>query len=190
MSRPAPVGPGGFVLLVARWCSGRRRAQPPARSPHASLWLGWLWRRWCSGRRRARPPARSPHASLWLGVVDLEARPGPPDPPAPSTPAAPAVLCVVAHRLVVRPGSAGPAAPSHRWLVVCVLPGQALCGLCGACAEHEEACDCCRQYERADAHVHKGAGCLSDKEPLKQPGEQEETEETPHASRCACHQLL
>ena len=23
------------------------------------------------------PPARSPHASLWLGVVDLEARPGP-----------------------------------------------------------------------------------------------------------------
>ena len=33
--------------------------------------------RWCSGRRRARPPARSPHASLWLGVVDLEARPGP-----------------------------------------------------------------------------------------------------------------
>ena len=23
-----------------------------------------LWRRWCSGRRRARPPARSPHASL------------------------------------------------------------------------------------------------------------------------------
>ena len=136
------------------------------------------------------PPARSPHASLRLGVVDLEARPGPPDPPAPSTPAAPAVLCVVAHRLVVRPSPADPAAPSHRWLVVCVLPGQALCGLCGACAEHEEACDCCRQYERADAHVHKGAGCLSDKEPLKQPGEQEETEEAPHASRCACHQLL
>ena len=46
------------------------------------------WRRWCSGRRRARPPARSPHASLRLGVVDLEARPCPPDPPAPSTPAA------------------------------------------------------------------------------------------------------
>ena len=23
-----------------------------------------LWRRWCSGRLRARPPARSPHASL------------------------------------------------------------------------------------------------------------------------------
>ena len=39
-----------------------------------------------SGRLRARPPARSPHASLRLGVVDLEARPCPPDPPAPSTP--------------------------------------------------------------------------------------------------------
>ena len=39
-----------------------------------------LWRRWCSGRRRARPPARSPHASLRLGVVDLEARPCPPAP--------------------------------------------------------------------------------------------------------------
>ncbi len=45
-----------------------------------------LWHRWCSGRLRARPPARSPHASLRLGVVDLEARPCPPDPPAPSTP--------------------------------------------------------------------------------------------------------
>ena len=40
----------------------------------------WLWRRWCSGRRRVRPPARSPHASLRLGVVDLEARPCPPAP--------------------------------------------------------------------------------------------------------------
>ena len=29
-----------------------------------------------SGRLRARPPARSPHASLRLGVIDLEARPG------------------------------------------------------------------------------------------------------------------
>ena len=47
-----------------------------------------VWRRWCSGRRRAWPPARSPHASLRLGVVDLEARPCPPDPPAPSSPAA------------------------------------------------------------------------------------------------------
>ena len=44
-----------------------------------------LWCRWCSGRRRARPPARLPHASLRLGVVDLEARPCPPDLPAPHT---------------------------------------------------------------------------------------------------------
>ena len=84
-----PVGPGGFVLLVAPLVFRAPRGLfcwagplcvpvggvPPARSPHASLGLGWLWRHWCSGRLRARPPARSPHASLRLGVVDLEARP-------------------------------------------------------------------------------------------------------------------
>ena len=75
-------------------------------------------------------------------------------------------------------------------LVVCVWPGLVLCVIRGACAEREEACGCCRQYERADAHVHKGAGRLSDEESLEQPGEQEETEEAPHASCCACHQLL
>ena len=86
---------------------------------------------------------------------------------------------------------AGPAAASYRsGRVVCVLPGLVLCGIRGACAEHEEARDCCRQNERADAYVHKGAGCLSDEESLKQPGQQEETEEAPHASCCACHQLL
>ena len=80
MSRPAPQGPGGFVLFVARWCSGRRRA---------------------------RLPARSPHASLWLGVVDLAARPGPPVPPAPSTPVEPGVLMIgSARRLEARPGPA------------------------------------------------------------------------------------
>ena len=94
-------------MLVARWRSGRRRTRPPARSPHASLRLGWLWRRWCSGRRRARPPARSPHASLRLGVVDLEARPCPPVPPAPSTPAAPG-RWGVAWRVVSKPGQALP----------------------------------------------------------------------------------
>ena len=63
--------------------------------------------RWCSGRRRVRPPARSPHASLWLGVVDLEARPGPPVPPAPSTPVEPGVLMIgSARRLEARPGPA------------------------------------------------------------------------------------
>ena len=63
--------------------------------------------RWCSGRRRAQPPARSPHASLRLGVVDLEARPGPPVPPAPSTPVEPGVLMIgSARRLEARPGPA------------------------------------------------------------------------------------
>ena len=40
-------------------CAGGRR---PARSPLA-LHVVAVWHRWCSGRRRARPPARSPHAS-------------------------------------------------------------------------------------------------------------------------------
>ena len=60
--------------------------------------------RWCSGRRRARPPARSLHASLRLGVVDLEARPCPPVPSAPSTPIEPGVLmCGSVCRFDVRP---------------------------------------------------------------------------------------
>ena len=54
-----------------------------------------LWSHGCSGRRRARPPARSPHASLRLGVVDLEARPCPPDPPAPSAPVGPSRLMLL-----------------------------------------------------------------------------------------------
>ena len=66
-----------------------------------------LLSRWCSRRRRARPPARSPHASLWLGVVDLEARPGPPDPPAPSTQVELDVLMIgSACLLEARPGPA------------------------------------------------------------------------------------
>ena len=69
-----------------------------------------LWHRWCSGRRRARPPARSPHTSLRLGVVDLEARPGPPDPPAPSTPAALARLCVASKPGQAPPPPMGTAA--------------------------------------------------------------------------------
>ena len=181
MSRPAPCGAGrlcvaccpdrssataGPILLgLAAVCAGGRQParEIATREPSAR-----------SGRSRSPArPCRRPPVPRQL-------------PPVSSTPA------VRRHHRppTPRPGLAGPAAASHRWLVVCVLPGQALCGLCGACAEHEEACDCCRQYERADAHVHKGAGCLSDKEPFKQPGEQEETEEAPHASRCACHQLL
>ena len=57
-------------------------------------------------RRRARPPARSPHTSLRLGVVDLEARPGPPDPSAPSTLASLVSLCVVELPLEARPSPA------------------------------------------------------------------------------------
>ena len=71
-----------------------------------------LWPHGCSGRRRARPPARSPHASLRLGVVDLEARPCPPVPPAPSTPAS---LCRwrVAGCVVSKPGQAVLPVPLH-----------------------------------------------------------------------------
>ena len=71
--------PRGVLLGRAAWCA---RGRWPS-------CLCCLWPHGCSGRRRARPPARSPHASLRLGVVDLEARPCPPDPPAPSTPAVP-----------------------------------------------------------------------------------------------------
>ena len=171
-----------------------------------------LWHRWCSGcclcvwagllcaPVGGGPPARSPHASLRLGVIDLEARPGPAAAHGHRTLAWPTNLFGALHTsgawCAVCGGAssrcpAGPAAASYRsGRVVCVLPGLVLCGIRGACAEHEEARDCCRQNERADADVHKGAGCLSDEESLKQPGQQEETEEAPHASCCACHQLL
>ena len=88
-----------------------------------------LWRRWCSGRRRARPPARSPHASLRLGVVDLEARPCPPDPPAPSTPAALVVLGLArpgpaaAHRH--RGQALQPSAPAALVVLGLARPGPA-----------------------------------------------------------------
>ena len=98
-------GAGGPGHCVCRWAAARPRA---VRAVCCCLWL-----RWCSGRRRARPPARSPHASLRLGSVDLEARPCPPDPPAPSTPAALGVLtCGWVRRLKAWPGPA--AAHRHR----------------------------------------------------------------------------
>ena len=161
---PGPCGAGRLRVaccpLVFRAPSGPAAREIATREPAAR-----------SGRSRSPPWPSGPSGTLHTG-------------------GACGAVCVVAHRLVVRPGPADPAAPSDRWLVVCVLPGQALCGLCGACTEREEARDCCRQYERTDAHIHERAGCLSDEESLKQPGEQEETEEAPHASRCACHQLL
>ena len=164
---------GGFIVwrcLLPRQISGRRVACPPASRPRREL---------RSARRlEARPgPADPAAASYRSGLLSVSCPPWPRHrPPAP------------------RPGPAGPAGPaaaSYRsGRVVCVLPGLVLCGIRGACAEHEEARDCCRQNERADAYVHKGAGCLSNEESLKQPGQQEETEEAPHASCCACHQLL
>ena len=62
-----------------RWCSGRRRARPPARSPHASLKAR-------SGRSRSPPVPSGPSGALrtcevWsltcCSVRRLEARPGP-----------------------------------------------------------------------------------------------------------------
>ena len=134
------------------------------------------------------PPARSPHASL----ADRSGRSRSPVwPSGPSGALHTGGACDAVCGGASSRCPAGPAAASYRsGCVVCVLPGLVLCGIRGACAEHEEARDCCRQDERADAHVHKGAGCLSDEESLEQPGEQEEAEEAPHASCCACHQLL
>ena len=93
-------GVGGPGHCVCRWAAARPRA---VRAVCCCLWL-----RWCSGRRRARPPARSPHASLRLGVVDLEARPCPPDPPAPSTPVGPGVLTFVTSAAHWSSGQAPP----------------------------------------------------------------------------------
>ena len=45
-----------------------------------------VWHRWCSGRRRARPPARSPHASFARRVVS---KPGQALPPPTGTAARP-----------------------------------------------------------------------------------------------------
>ena len=115
--RPAPLGPGGFVM--PNW-----RAVLPC----------GLWPHGCSGRRRPRPlcvpvgggpPASRPRREL-RSARRLEARPGPATahghrsqaphgPPAPFTPVGPGVLtCGLARRLVVR---AGPdAARGHRSL--------------------------------------------------------------------------
>ena len=116
------MGPGGFVM--PRW-----RVAP-------LVFRRRVWPHGCSGRRRARPPARSPHASLRLGVVDLEARPCPPDPPAPFAPVGP--CCAVggsppasrprcelrsARRLEARPCPPDPPVPFAP-----VVPGVLACG--------------------------------------------------------------
>ena len=73
------VGPccavgGGLPALCCLWphgCSGRRRARPPARSPHASLKAR-------SGRSRSPPVPSGPSGALHTGRAwCLEARPGP-----------------------------------------------------------------------------------------------------------------
>ena len=104
--RPAPLGPGGFVMPTWRV----RGACCPDRSP-AAAWparpLG------ASARSPARP--RRPRGGLQSVGVSVcclarpccprAPQPGPPVPPAPSTPVRPGVLaCGLARRLVVRPG--------------------------------------------------------------------------------------
>ena len=113
--RPAPLGPGGFVMptwrvwgLLPRQISGRRAACPPARRPRREL---------RSARRlEARPgPAGLAAASNRSGCLCV-AWPGPAAhghrsqalrlPPVPSMPVVPSWLMLLAHRLVVRPGPA------------------------------------------------------------------------------------
>ena len=98
----------GARCLWRRWCSGRRRARPPA-------WCALLGRAaWCArGRRPAREPS-APRASLGASSRSparpcrrpRAPQPGPPAPPAPSAPAALASLCVVELPLEARPGPA------------------------------------------------------------------------------------
>ena len=118
--RPAPLGPGGFVMPTRRvwgacgaagvagwrrWCSGRRMARPPARlGPH------FVRRRASKPARALRSLRRPPHWRRMLGASSRSParprhrprapQPCPPHPPALSTPAAPGVLtCGSARRL-------------------------------------------------------------------------------------------
>ena len=81
-----------------------------------------LWRRWCSGRRRARPPARSPHASF--ARSGRSRSPPVPSGPSGAlhTSGAWPLLSGLALRLEVRPGPAGLAAASNRSGCLCVAP--------------------------------------------------------------------
>ena len=116
--RPAPLGPGGFVMPTrrvwavcgaagvagwCRWCSGRRRARPPARlGPH------FVRRRASKPARALRSLRRSPHWRRMLGASSRSParprhrprapQPGPPHPPALSTPVGPGVLLVGSAR--------------------------------------------------------------------------------------------
>ena len=86
----------GAGSLMRPWVAARPRAVRAARC--------YLWRRWCSGRRRARPPAL--RASLGASTRcparpchrPRAPQPSPSDPPAPSTPVTRGVLCVASPR--------------------------------------------------------------------------------------------
>ena len=104
---PGAVGPGRPLGRAALWgpaavCAGGRR---PARSPLA-LHVVAVWHRWCSGRRRARPPARSPHASF--ARSGRSRSPPVPSGPSGALHAGGAwlLMCGSVRRLVVRPGPA------------------------------------------------------------------------------------
>ena len=148
--RPAPLGPGGFVMptwrvggLLPRQISGRRAACPPASRPRCEL---------RSARRlEARPgpaglAAASNRSGLvavsgspWPGrrppVLRFEARPCAPGPPAPSTPAVPGVLtCGLACRLDVQlwlsiSNSARNSSVSHSNFEFASLELQRFCGM-------------------------------------------------------------
>ena len=65
------IASGVRCCLWCRWCSGRRRARPPARSPHASLTAR-------SGRSRSPPVPSGPsgilHAGGAIGIFDCACR--------------------------------------------------------------------------------------------------------------------
>ena len=98
----------GFCCLWRRWRSGRRRARPPARSPHASFAR--------SGRSRSPPVPSGPSGALHTGGACVAwaslarprrcppaPRPGPPGPPAPSTLAALVSLGLSRPALATKP---------------------------------------------------------------------------------------
>ena len=116
----------GGALLWRRWCSGRRVCfVGPCCAVGGGLpALCCLWPHGCSGRRRARPPARSPHASLKARSGRSRS---PPVPSGPSgalhTSGAWSLMCGRAHCLVARLDPA--AAHGHRSLALPLPTGAA-----------------------------------------------------------------
>ena len=146
----------GSRCLWRRWCSGRRRARPPARSPHASFAR--------SGRSRSPPLPSGPSGTLHTGgacaVVCGGAsprsparprrrprapQPGPSDPPAPSAPAALARLCVGSKPGQAPPPPTGtaawPSGPSDA-----LHTGGACVAVCGGASHRSPARPCRRPW--------------------------------------------